>query len=282
MGDTRRSATVPQATPEPFLRWAGGKQWLAGEITRYLPEGFGCYYEPFVGGGSVFFALSPRKAVLGDTNCVLIETYRQVRDNPRELIRHLCQWQNSRDTYYRVRSAMFRSPSTRAARTIYLNKTCWNGLFRVNRQGKFNVPYGNTPSRRTHDPDAILNASRTLQGVDLLCADFESVLSAAQAEDLVYLDPPYTTIHSDNGFVRYNETLFSWSDQVRLASVARILVARGCFVIVSNANHSSIRALYDTFVPHILTRRSSLAADPRFRCSTSELLLLSDNLPRPR
>ncbi len=199
----------------PFLRWAGGKQWLSNSISELAPLRYGRYFEPFLGGGSVFLALAPENAFLGDLNLSLISTYISVRDFPENVIYWLNKWKNHEDIFYKIRSSCFTDEAKNAARVIYLNKTCWNGLYRVNKKGEFNVPYGKTPHRSTHDPNAIRNVSLGLKKSQLVCSDFEVLLENTNDGDLIYLDPPYTTTHSNNGFRRYNETLFSWNDQKR-------------------------------------------------------------------
>ena len=261
---------------KPFLRWAGGKQWLSHTLLRLVPGNDCTYYEPFVGGGSLFFARRPTRAVLGDINGRLTETYQVVRDLPHELIAILSHWENDESTYYTVRPTEFEDAVSRAAQVIYLNKTCWNGLYRVNRQGKFNVPFGYN-GRTVFSPEHLLEASAVLQSASIVNGDFEQVLDTAIAGDFVYLDPPYTVLHSRNGFRQYNEKLFSWQDQVRLASTARELARRGCFVVVSNADNEGVVALYDGFFRQTLTRHSILSADPRARRKTDEALLVSSD-----
>ncbi len=264
----------------PFLRWAGGKQWLVPHVLGLIPEVHGTYFEPFLGGGSLFFRLQPTKAVLGDLNPRLIDTYTAVRDQPVAVLRWLDRWRNSRQSYSRIRSAVFPGRFQRAAQFIYLNKTCWNGLYRVNRSGQFNVPYCGDPSRSTHDKAKILAAAKALAPATILCCDFEDLLSSTSASDLVYLDPPYISRHSDNGFRRYNERLFTWDDQRRLASVAHRLSRSGCFVVVSNASAPSILPLFRGFDRTLLSRKSLLAADASARAPATEVVLTTRNLRR--
>jgi DNA adenine methylase len=267
-------------TPGPFLRWAGGKQWIAPIIASIVPHNLGNYFEPFLGGGSVFLSVKPERAILGDLNSRLVETYTEIRDNPEAVIYWLSKWENSKDIFLKLRNTTFSIVSKRAAQFIYLNKTCWNGLYRVNKIGQFNVPYGNSPNRHTHDPKSIMYASQVLIGAVLKSCDFEDLLLNASSGDFAYLDPPYTVLHSENGFRRYNEHLFCWDDQQRLASIAHLLVSRGCFVAISNANHSDILKLYPRFYRYFLVRRSNLSANPKFRRSIQEVLLISPNLAK--
>lgn len=261
---------------KPFLRWAGGKQWIAQRLARLIPKNIGTYCAPFLGGGSLFFATNPRKAVLGDLNCRLVNTYVVLRDHPEALISILSQWKNEQEVYYEVRGKEFEDRTWQAARLVYLNKTCWNGLYRVNQKGKFNVPYGHH-QRDVFNADHLLEVSERMRNTELVCSDFGETVKSAAAGDFVYLDPPYTTLHSGNGFRRYNEKLFTWQDQIRLAEVASDLVARGCLVVVSNADSQEILDLYPSFYYQRVSRHSVLAANSNSRRKTHEALLVSSD-----
>ena len=243
-----------------------------------MPSQIGTYYEPFLGGASLYLQALPDSAVLADVNPRLVETYQALRDNPHALIAILSNWENNKDTYYSVREIDFPDCAHRAAQFIYLNRVCWNGLYRVNRQGKFNVPFGNH-GRAVVDPHHLVKVSQALQGAVLICSDFEESVAQAKEGDFVYFDPPYTSLHSNNGFRQYNETLFSWLDQQRLSRTATSLSERGCHVVVSNADHDSILELYPKFSYKGISRHSILAASPRFRQVTTELLLASGPNP---
>jgi len=259
---------------KPFLKWAGGKQWLSDRLIRLVPETHHTYFEPFLGGGSLFFAACPKRAILGDINERLIETYLAVRDYPDDIIEALSQWPNEKKVYYQIRSSEYSDAALRAAQFIYLNKSCWNGLYRVNKKGRFNVPFGNN-RRDIFYSQQILEASGILKNAELKCCDFQELVQIATAGDFVYLDPPYTVLHSKNGFRRYNEKLFSWDDQVRLAETAHVLAKRGCLVLVSNAYNEDLANLYPDFVRLRLYRHSTLAADTLCRRGTQEALFLS-------
>jgi len=269
-----KSATTTSV--KPFLRWAGGKQWLAHKLARLIPVHDHTYYEPFLGGGSLFFAACPNRAILGDINERLIGTYQILRDRPKDLILILSQWENDEETYYKVRTTEYKDDLWQAAQFIYLNKTCWNGLYRVNRQGGFNVPFGYN-NRKVFDGTHLLEASEVLQNAKVIYCDFEQLLKTATAGDFVYLDPPYTVLHSRNGFRQYNEKLFSWQDQVRLADTARELAHRGCLVVISNADNEEVLSLYPDFLYQKVSRHSVLAANPKWRQKTSEALLVSSD-----
>jgi DNA adenine methylase len=259
----------------PFLRWAGGKQWLASKILNKLDlTKENTYYEPFIGGGSLLFRLAPSKAVISDVNNQLIETYTVVRDNVFELISELDRYKNLESEYYSRRLELPSTKISRAARFIYLNKTCWNGLYRVNKQGIFNVPYGKH-NRKIYDKENLILASQYLQDKTISCCDFAESVKNANKDDLIYIDPPYTVLHSKNGFRQYNEKLFSWDDQIRLAKVANELATKGCQVIISNASVGEIKDLYPNFSKVGLSRKCIIAGKPKGRIDTQEILLFS-------
>ncbi len=267
------------ASLTPFLKWAGGKRWLAPLIQEKIPAIPGRYIEPFLGSGAVFFRLRPKNALLNDTNKDLIETYRAIQRNHEEVQRHLRQHerQHSSEYYYKIRSYAPRCPFRRAARFIYLNRTCWNGLYRVNLKGEFNVPIG-TKTAVSLPTDDWVSVAASLKNVELSAGDFEDCVNQAQSGDLVFADPPYAIKHNFNGFIKYNEFLFSWEDQERLSKALCRAADRGAIVIATNANHESVRSLYqiaDNFDLHILTRNSVLSGKSEFRGKYQELLVVS-------
>ncbi|KZE94859.1 Modification methylase DpnIIA [Agromyces sp. NDB4Y10] len=268
-----------QVSTVPFLRWAGSKRWLLAALTDLLPKGFGHYYEPFVGSGAVFFSIAEgQPATLSDTVEPLISCYRQVQLNPDAVYDRIQDWETDRESYYTIRSTTFADPVDSAAQFIYLNKLCFNGLYRVNQQGKFNVPYGRPKSGIVATRENLNAASRALHQARLQTGDFEQALENCAEGDLVYLDPPYVAGHRSNGFVDYNARIFRWEDQRRLASVVRKLNDRGVFVLLSNADHPSVRELYDGFVMQSAVRYSSMSARSSMRGPSAELLVLSDAL----
>jgi len=256
----------------PLIKWAGGKRRLLAEIRQFLPDRIKRYYEPFVGSGALFFSLLPPSAQLSDANQELIEMYIEVRDNVESLIEALRRLRNSEDDYYRIRAAAPRTQATKAARLIYLCTLSFNGIYRQNLKGEFNVPYGYKTRLRHYDIDRLREASSHLQGRDILYGDFERAVEGARHGDLVYFDPPYTVAHGNNGFVKYNAKIFSWDDQKRLARTAQRLRRLGCCVIVSNADHPSIRELYPEFQVHVIDRFSVMSASSEFRRRVKECL----------
>ncbi len=261
--------------PKPFLKWAGGKRWLAPHIRSIVPTIQGKYIEPFTGSAAIFFALAPKRALLSDVNEGLIETYRCVRDQPAEIQSRLAYHDalHNEAHYYEIRATVFPSRVERASQFIYLNRTCWNGLYRVNRRGEFNVPIGTKP-RVQLPSDNWSSVADLLSGADLRCQDFASSIDAAEEGDLVFADPPYTVKHNLNGFIKYNESLFSWEDQIRLRDCLVRAKARKVRIVSTNADHASVRKLYDGhFDMTSLERASVLAGDASFRGRYNELLI---------
>lgn len=260
----------------PFLKWAGGKRWLASGCGNLFPREFARYLEPFLGGGAVFFHLKPQSAVLSDRNTELVNVYDAIRSNwvkvDQALRRH--QRKHGRAYYYLERSRTHRVSHEKAAQLLYLNRTCWNGLYRVNLAGEFNVPIG-TKTAVLLDTDDFEQTSLLLRNAKLLVSDFEPVLDMAKCGDFAFIDPPYVTRHNYNGFRKYNETLFNWEDQLRLASAIRRAAKRGVLMLLTNADHPSIRSLYaDLRAPtkiHSLKRFSKLAASADQRGVVTEL-----------
>lgn len=259
-----------QKCPPP-LKWAGGKRWLVSSYAHLLPKKYDRYIEPFAGSAAVFFHLEPQKAVLADLNEELINLYRVIRDAPDRLKRRMSEHQllHSPSHYYQVRSSKPRSAVGKAARMLYLNRTCWNGLYRVNKDGDFNVPIG-TKTNVLLESDDFYSMSGMLKNVELMCADFESVLDQAGPGDFVFLDPPYTVAHNNNGFLKYNEKIFSWDDQVRLANSARTAANRGAKIMVTNANHVSVKELYEGFDTSTVTRHGVISSKAEARGAFEE------------
>lgn len=262
-------------TPLPFLKWAGGKRWLSDRILQLASPIQGQYIEPFLGGGAVYFALKPPKALLSDVNTELINAYKAIRDDHEKVFsllkaHHLA---HSKEYYYRIRDYNPRCQYRKAARFIYLNRTCWNGLYRVNLNGQFNVPIG-TKSAVLMPTDDWPTLSGLLSSAELVCGDFEDSIAQAGEGDLVFADPPYTVKHNFNGFIKYNDSLFSWSDQIRLRDAVVSAKRRGARVIVTNAHHESIKDLYKRhFRLESVSRASVLAGSAMHRGRYEELLI---------
>lgn len=261
---------------KPFVKWPGGKQWLAFAAPHLVPSNWeGRYYEPFVGGAALFFALRPTRATLSDRNSQLVATYRAIRTQSDKVIRLLSQYPYEKGFYYDMRDAAPRADTTIAARLLYLNRTCWNGLYRVNKDGRFNTPFGTYINPTICDSTRIKAAARVLWRTTLREGDFAEVVAEAKAGDLVYFDPPYITGHQQNGFLKYNAPLFSWEDQRRLARVAKELSGKGVYVLISNADHTSVRRLYGGFHCYRVRRNSLIAGPVESRGFVSEIIVSS-------
>lgn len=261
---------------KPVLKWPGGKRQLLPDLIRFVPSTYRAYFEPFFGGGALFFRLAPTTAVLNDLNADLINCYRQIRDRPLDVIAALRTLPNDEHTYYRVRSWEPSNDVEEAARLYYLALLSFNGIYRVNLDGAFNVPYGHKAHIDPSSPNPILAASSALQASELRHGDFAAAVASAGEGDLVYLDPPYTVAHNNNGFIKYNARIFSWNDQRRLATLATELKGRGCTVIVSNADHRSIQELYAGFQMAQVTRTSRIAANASGRRPVTECIFWSE------
>lgn len=271
---------------KPFLKWAGGKRYLANIILAHAPAQFGTYYEPFVGGGAVLFALQPERAVVNDRSRELINCYKVLKHERRigELIEALRQHQNDETYYYRIRG-LDRDPSfskmsavDKAARVIYLNKTCYNGLFRVNSQGQFNVPFGRYANPNILDQELLLAVGEYLRQFDVRihCTDFARIARRAQAGDFVYFDPPYHPV-SDTSFTGYDLTGFGEREQRRLKRLFDRLTAKGCFCTLSNSATPFIRELYQDYEETTITVTAPRAINSRAsgRGKVEELLIMN-------
>lgn len=275
--DGRTRLTTEKNELVPFLKWAGGKRWFIDRHRDLFPPIFNTYHEPFLGSGAIFFALNPTKGMLSDLNPDLVNAYNVIKNDWKGLLENLKKHQENHclDYYYKIREQILRNPINRAAQFIYLNRTCWNGLYRVNLKGKFNVPIG-TKISVILDTDDLKRMSRILQNVPIESLDFETAIDKAREKDFIFIDPPYTVKHNFNGFIKYNERLFSWNDQVRLRDAVLRAVSRGVKVLITNADHPSIRDLYINFKSKkSVPRASVLAADSRHRSPISEFIVRS-------
>jgi len=267
--------------PEPFLKWPGGKRWLVHQHANIFPPSYSRYLEPCLGGAAVFFHIQPACAILSDTNPELINAYECVKQNWElidEQLRAL-QKEHSIELYYRIRAKRLTDPLERAVRFIYLNRACFNGIFRVNKNGDFNVPIGSKDM--VEYPEGYLKTiADSLATASLHVAGFEETINKAGKGDFVFVDPPYTVRHNNNNFLKYNSSLFSWSDQVKLAISIKAAAKRGAEIMLSNADHSSVQDLYRGFGNHRHIERSSiLAADSSHRGKTTELLITTYAVP---
>ena len=268
------------APPQPFLKWAGGKRQLLPRILELVPARVRTYYEPFLGGGALFFALAAagrfQRAVLGDVNAELVNCYQTVRDEVEAVIARLARMRNTPDDYYRVRAQRPAdlAPAARAARVVYLNRCGYNGLYRVNSDGEFNVPFGRYTRPRICDPDRLRAAARALRNVDLVQGDFGSVLARRRLGegDFVYLDPPYVPISRTASFTAYAGG-FTMIDQQRLAELLHRLSRRGVPAVLSNSDCAQTRQLYLGLPSQSLPARRAINSVASRRGPVAELLV---------
>ncbi|KOH42792.1 DNA adenine methylase [Sunxiuqinia dokdonensis] len=252
---------------KPFLKWAGGKTQLLGELHKYIPNNFNKYIEPFIGGGAMFFSLNPNESIISDSNEELIITYRQVKEAVDSVIGHLEMFEHDEEFYYSIRSL---NPtdleySYRAARLIYLNKTCFNGLYRVNKKGQFNVPYGKGNGSFLNK-DVLRNASEFLQDTKIINGDYLAVLNEFAAEgDFIFLDPPYYPVGKYSDFKRYTKEFFYHEDQVKLKKEVDRLVNIGCKVVLTNSDHEVILDLYSDYKIDVIETRRMISSNSKTR-----------------
>ena len=257
-----KKAILVQA--KPILKWAGGKTQMLGDLIPKVPTSYGRYIEPFFGGGAMFFALQPENAVVADSNPELINMYRQVADHVDDVINYLKEYENTSEMFYAVRSLEWTSlpKAEAAARTIFLNKTCFNGLYRVNKQGRFNVPFGKYKNPKICDEDGLRAASEVLKKAEILCGDYLLVLEHyAQPGDFVFLDPPYLPTSEYSDFKRYTKEQFYEEDHVELAKMIMTLHERGCHVILTNSNHPLVHELYAPFTIDVIQTKRYISCN---------------------
>lgn len=269
---------------KPFVKWAGGKRQIVDKLLMYAPDEFNTYYEPFVGGGALLFELSPKKAVINDSNKELINVYNVLRNE--EKFKKMCsilntyEKNNSAEFYYELRNKDRNKSSfdrlsdyKRAGRTIYLNKACFNGLYRVNSKNEFNVPFGKKTKVNTYDIGNLITVSNylTMNDIKILNVDFEDSVKDAQKGDFIYFDPPYDSETSI--FNSYTEDGFGKEEQRRLAKVYKELSNKGCYVMLSNNNTTLIKELYKDFNIHIIEAKRSINSNGKKRGKVEEVII---------
>jgi len=236
---------------KPIIRWAGGKNWLTKYIENFIPKDFNNYHEPFIGGASIYIYLKSKGLIkqnsyLSDLNQELILTYKIIQNDPDSIINILNKLKNTKDFYYKIRKSKPKNDIEIASRFLYLNKTSFNGLYRVNKKGEYNVPYGYRKSNNLFDfinikrLSLLLNDKKTY----IFNTSFEETIKNIKKRDLVFLDPPYTVAHGNNGFIEYNELIFTWQHQIKLADLIEKINKIGAYYIMTNAAHSSILKLF--------------------------------------
>ena len=265
----------------PVLKWVGGKRQLFGEIKKHIPE-YKTYYEPFLGGGAVFFGLQPERAVVNDINASLMCVYQVIRDHTEELIKLLKQHKNEADYFYKIRNwdrdketYEKRSSVEKAARIIYLNKTCYNGLFRVNHAGEFNAPFGRYKNPNIVNEEAILAMGSYLRqpGITLMKTDFEKALERVQKEDFIYFDPPYDPVSDSANFTGYDKRGFDRKEQIRLKLMCDKLNRKGIRFLLSNSATDFIFDLYKEYTIEIVKAKRSVNSKADRRGEVDEVLI---------
>ena len=268
----------------PFVKWAGGKRQIINKLKEYVPDEFDTYYEPFVGGGALLFELSPKKAVINDSNKELMNVYNVLCDE--EKFKKMCSVLNNYEVnhgekfFYEIRSKDKNkktfdrlSDYTRAARTIYLNKACFNGLYRVNSKNEFNVPFGKKTKVNTYDGGNLITVSNylTMNDVKIMSVDFEEAVKDAKKGDFIYFDPPYDS--DTKTFNSYTEEGFGKEEQVRLSRVYKELADRGCYVMLSNHNTMLVKELYKDYNIHKIEAKRNINANGKKRGMVEEVII---------
>ncbi|MDP2311166.1 MAG: DNA adenine methylase [Pseudomonadota bacterium] len=268
------STSIPH--PRPFLKWVGGKRQLLPALLPHTPLRFGRYHEPFVGGGALYFHLRPARAVLSDTNARLIRTWTGVRDHVEDVIALLRGYPHDRGFFERLREDVIdtRSDAEVAAWFIYLNRTGFNGLYRVNRNNRFNVPFGSYTNPTICDAETLRAASIALAETELHVEDFGAVLTRAEPGDFVYFDPPYVPLTATSSFTAYTAGGFGMPEQARLRDTARTLKERGVHVVLSNSSAPAVHELYaDGFLRTPVAATRAINCDAKKRGAVTELIL---------
>jgi len=262
---------------KPFLRWAGGKNWLLKRIEPIWPRlVFNNYHEPFLGAGSFFFFLNTStNSYLNDINEELIKTFTCVKNDVDSVISELKKFENTKAFYYKIRNTTFDTDIQQAARFIYLNQTSYNGIYRVNLRGQYNVPYGNR-SKNFLDIECLKSANRALQIANLTSQDFYHCIDKVMSGDLVFLDPPYTISHNNNGFLKYNKKLFSLEDQYRLSAMIDEIKKKDAFYILTNAAHWKIKEIFDKNDNFTELERASLVGGKHAKRTLYKEMLVSN------
>ena len=273
---------------KPFVKWAGGKRSIIDKLIKLVPEDFNTYYEPFIGGGAMLFELQPKKAVINDYNKELINVYECIKDENKfsnmcsELNKH--EMNHSEEYYYQIRNLDKDKKKfnrlvdyKRAARTIYLNKACFNGLYRVNSKNEFNVPYGKKNKVNTYDGSnlGIIHCLLNLFDIKILSTDFEEAVKDAKKGDFIYFDPPYDS--DTSAFNSYTENGFDKEEQRRLAKVFKELDKRGCYVMLSNYNTVLIKELYKDYNFNYITAQRNIGAKAKDRKIVEEVIITNYN-----
>lgn len=280
-----KAAFVPsienQVVSKPLLKWAGGKTQLLGEIIPKIPKTYSRYIEPFFGGGAVFFSVRPLNGIIADNNPELINLYQTVADDVEGVITLLRDHENTEENFYAVRAQDWTklSCTEASARTIFLNRTCFNGLYRVNKSGQFNVPFGRYKNPKIIDESSLFSAAELLRQTTIICGDYKSVLQAnAQPGDFIFLDPPYLPVSEYSDFKRYTKEQFYEEDHVELADEVKRLHDLGCYVVLTNSNHPLVHEQYEMFPIELVQTKRYISCNGKGRTGEDMIVTI---LPKP-
>ena len=263
----------------PIVKWVGGKRQLMFELLKNMPKSYNRYFEPFIGGGALFFELQPNNAYISDMNEELINLYTVVRENVYELIADLSKHEVSKEYFLEIRNLdrtdEYKNLSNvqRASRFIYLNRTCFNGLYRVNSQGQFNVPFGNYKNPRIIDENNLLNCSELLKNTEIKCADFSEILTKAKKGDFIYFDPPYVPLNETSSFTSYTKDGFDMDMQFKLREVCDELDSMGVMFMLSNSDTKFVNELYSNYEIKKVFASRAVNANAEGRGKITEVLV---------
>ncbi|KKK41142.1 hypothetical protein LCGC14_0811270 [marine sediment metagenome] len=278
----KKNRNLMRENPHPFLKWAGGKRQLISQMLKYFPRNYNKFIEPFIGGGAVFFFMKPKISIIIDINEELINCYKVIKTNVKELIELLRNHKNEKDYYYNIRAIdrdeeKFSKMSNiqKASRMIYLNRCCYNGLYRVNRKGEFNVPFGKYNNPKFCDEGNLLAVSKTLENVSIIHNSFEICLDYAEKGDFIYFDPPYHPISKTSSFTSYTKENFESDSQQKLFNVFKNLDERDCKLMLSNSYNEYIKNLYNEYKIIKLDAKRAINSNATKRGNIKELLILN-------
>jgi len=264
------------AVAKPFLKWAGGKGRLVEKLKQFFPTEYNRYFEPFIGGGAVFFYLNPKEACINDLNEELINLYKVVRNTPQELMLKLDELQpnvDDKEFFLKVRSEVPKDILKRAVRTIYLNRTCYNGMYRVNSAGGFNVPFGDMNNPQLYNKKNITECSYSLKKTTILSGDYKKLIRRIKKNDFVYLDPPYVPLSDTAHFTSYTREKFGENQQIELVEFCKKITKKGALFLLSNSQNKITTELYKDFKCNTIQASRSVAAKASSRKTVNELVV---------
>ncbi len=278
----KQNRNIINNLPHPFLKWAGGKRQLISQMNKYFPKNFNKYIEPFLGGGAVLFYLKPDFSIIIDINKDLINCYKVIKNNVKDLIDLLKTQKNEKSYYYKIRALdrdeekfIKLSNIEKASRIIYLNRCCYNGLYRVNSKGQFNVPFGKYKNPNFCDEENLIAVSKVLENVKIIHGSFDTCLDYAEKDDFIYFDPPYYPISKTSSFTSYTKENFGENSQQKLFNVFKRLDERDCKLMLSNSYSEYIKNLYKDYKIITLDARRAINCNAEKRGNINVLLILN-------